>query len=271
MPELPEIEIIRTCLEQKLLGKTFKEVAVYQKKLRYPVPHTLAEKLSGNILCHVERRGKYLLLGTLAGWMIMHFGMSGRAIILSEYSQPQKHDHIDWFFEDRTVLRYRDPRKFGSVLWVDSQPYEHRVLRDIALEPLGDAFDATYLIEQCRNRARCIKGAIMDSCIVAGVGNIYANEALFHARISPKQRAGLLSERQLEKLVFAIKKVLRKAIQAGGTTLKDYVDPMGNVGWFALENHVYQRDQMPCLDCGTKIRRAVLCQRSTFWCPRCQR
>lgn len=270
MPELPEVETTRRGIAPHLLGHRIDAVIVRQPRLRWPIPRTLREKLPGQRVDAVERRAKYLLVHTEAGSALLHLGMSGSLRVLAGTTEAGTHDHVDWRLDDGRILRYTDPRRFGSQLW---QPLgtTHELLADLGPEPLGDGFDGVYLWKMSRGRAAPVKTFLMDQKIVVGVGNIYAAEALFAAGIHPSRAAGSVSLARYERLAQEVKRILDYAITRGGTTLRDFISPDGAPGYFEQELFVYGRAGEPCKVCGTAIRQAVLGQRSTFWCPRCQR
>jgi formamidopyrimidine-DNA glycosylase len=270
MPELPEVETTRLGLGPALTGRTLQRVEVRNPNLRWPVPPDLQARLAGQALCGITRRGKYLLFDFGEATQIVHLGMSGSLRLASLAEPPGAHDHIDWEFDHHTLLRLRDPRRFGAVLWTND-PLHHILLAGLGPEPLTDAFGAAYLHTQCRRRNSAIKQVIMDAHVVVGVGNIYASESLFHAGIRPGTAARRLSYPACGRLVAAIKKVLTAAIAAGGSSLRDYVATDGELGYFQLQTRVYDRAGLPCRVCGTAIRRIVHGQRASFYCPTCQR
>lgn len=270
MPELPEVETTRTGLLPRLQGRTLRRIEVRNPRLRWPVPPDLEARLAGKPLKNMTRRGKYLLFDFGPVTQIVHLGMSGSLRFAGPNEPAALHDHLDWLFDDGTVLRLRDPRRFGAVLWTDD-PAHHPLLAHLGPEPLTPAFDADYLHAQCRHRNAAIKQVIMDASVVVGVGNIYASESLFHAGIRPATGARRLSRPACARLVEAIKRVLAAAIAAGGSSLRDYVASDGELGYFQLQTRVYDRAGLPCKTCGTPIRRIVQGQRASFYCPACQR
>jgi formamidopyrimidine-DNA glycosylase len=270
MPELPEVETTRLGLLPRLRGRMLKRIVVRNPRLRWPVPDDLEARLAGLKLNGLSRRGKYLLFDFGATTQIVHLGMSG-SLRFAEADEPAAlHDHIDWLFDDGTTLRLRDPRRFGAVLWSDDVT-RHPLLAHLGPEPLTPAFDATYLHTQCQRRSAAIKQVIMDAQVVVGVGNIYASESLFHAGIRPATSARRLSRPACARLAAAIKQVLAAAIAAGGSSLRDYVQSSGELGYFQLQTRVYDREGLPCKTCDTPIRRIVQGQRASFYCPHCQR
>lgn len=270
MPELPEVETTRRGIEPCLKDRTIEAVIVRNPALRWPIPATLAAHAKGQRVRSVGRRAKYILMELGEGWIILHLGMSGSLRIVNVAEPAQKHDHLDLVLDNETALRLRDPRRFGAVLWTDANPGTHPLLRDLGIEPLSDAFDGAWLHSRLRGRQTAIKLALMDSRLVVGVGNIYANEALFEAGIRPTLAAGRLSRTRCNRLAAAIKDVLERAIAAGGSTLRDFVDSNGRPGYFQQQYRVYGRTSKPCRICGSPIRQVRQGQRSTFFCSRCQ-
>jgi formamidopyrimidine-DNA glycosylase len=271
MPELPEVETTRRGIEPWLVGRRIDEVVVRDWRLRWRVPRALPEKVRGARILAVGRRAKYLLIATDAGTLILHLGMSGSLRVLERDSPPLAHDHVDLVLDSGRRLRFNDPRRFGCLLFTTRDPSRHRLLSRLAVEPLSEAFAADDLWRRARGRRASIKSFIMDSRIVAGVGNIYASEALFRARIRPGLAAGRVSRERMAALVTAIRDVFNDAIGDGGTTLRDYVDADGMPGYFARKLFVYERTGKPCRRCRTPIRQFTQGARSTYWCPRCQR
>jgi len=269
MPELPEVETTRRGIEPHICGKIVDEVIVRQPQLRWPVPSLLADRLVGNAILSVNRRAKYLLIAIDGGTMIMHLGMSGSLRMVTADTPPGKHDHVDICFQE-SVLRFHDPRRFGAVLWVDGDPMGHKLLQQLGPEPLSGAFDGEYLHRLARGRKSAVKTFLMNGHVVVGVGNIYANEALFQAGIHPKTAAGKISINRYERLVEAVKAVLTEAIKQGGTTLRDFTREDGKPGYFAQQLNVYGRGGANCLVCGGVIKEIRLGQRSTFYCSNCQ-
>ncbi|MDR9435502.1 MAG: bifunctional DNA-formamidopyrimidine glycosylase/DNA-(apurinic or apyrimidinic site) lyase [Thiohalophilus sp.] len=271
MPELPEVETTRRGIAPHLQGHQVREVIVRQRQLRWPIPRNLNALLRGQTIEQIDRRGKYLLLGMDTGTLILHLGMSGSLRILPATTPVQKHDHLDIVLDNGQCLRLRDPRRFGAVLWTRKDPARHKLLQSLGPEPLSDEFDGDYLWQRSRGRKLAIKSFVMDSKIVTGVGNIYANEALFIAGIHPQRAAGRISRERYQQLAVAIKQVLEAAIREGGTTLRDFTASDGKPGYFRLKLHVYERDQEPCHQCGKALRQIVIAQRSTYYCQHCQR
>lgn len=242
---------------------------VREPRLRWPVPAHLAETLEGQVVQGIRRRAKYLLMDTNPGSLIVHLGMSGRLQVVPSDHPCRKHDHVDIVFDHGYTLRFHDPRRFGSMLW-SPEPLEHKLIAPLGPEPLSGDFDGDYLYERSRGRKAAIKTFIMDARIVVGVGNIYASEALFMAGIHPLRAAGRVSRQRMRALADAIKSVLGKAIEAGGTTLRDFFGVDGSSGYFAQQLAVYGRADEACRTCGDRVRQRVIGQRSTFYCNACQ-
>ncbi len=271
MPELPEVETVCRGVTPHLLGRRITAVTVRNAGLRWPVPAELGAYLQGQQVLSLRRRAKYLLVEFASGWMIVHLGMSGRLYLVDSGAAVAKHDHIDWQLDSGRVLRYTDPRRFGAVLWVDGKDYSgHGLLNHLGPEPLSDNFSGHYLHQRARARKQAIKTLLMDGRIVVGVGNIYANEALFMAGIRPSRPAGAISLARMVLLADAVKRVLASAIAQGGTTLKDFVGGDGKPGYFKQELLVYGRAGQPCPHCHTPLKETRLAQRSTVHCPHCQ-
>ena len=270
MPELPEVETTRRGILPHLQGHTIQQVIVRDRRLRWPVPPELNNKLQGQQILKVGRRGKYLLLATPAGTLIIHLGMSGSLRVLACGTAYEKHDHVDIVLDTQHCLRLRDPRRFGAVLFTESDPLQHELLRELGPEPLSAAFSGDYLFIKSRRRTACIKAFIMDSHIVVGVGNIYANEALFAAGIHPRRAAGKVTRAQYALLADAIKNVLRAAIKAGGTTLRDFTHSDGKPGYFRQSLQIYDHAGQPCPRCHKPISHAVIAQRASYYCTHCQ-
>jgi formamidopyrimidine-DNA glycosylase len=258
-------------LEPLLVGQRIRAAIVRDRRMRQPVPRRLPQLLAGTTIRGLARRGKYLLVDCGAGHVILHLGMSGRLWVVRNGEPPAPHDHFDLVLENGTVVRLRDPRRFGLVLWQAGDPLAHALLARIGPEPLSNAFDGTVLHAATRNRSAAIKLVLMDSHVVAGVGNIYASEALHRAAIHPGTMAGRLSRGRCDALAQAVRTTLEAAIRAGGSSLRDYVRSDGLAGNYQNEFLVYDRAGEPCRRCGGKIREMRQGQRSTFYCPRCQR
>jgi formamidopyrimidine-DNA glycosylase len=270
VPELPEVETTRRGLEPHLKGQRIEKIVIRDRRLRWPIPAKLKQHATGSTIRNVERRGKYLLMSCADGWIIVHLGMSGRLRVLPKSAPPAKHDHYDLVLSSGMLVRFTDPRRFGALLWTSEQPSQHPLLRNLAPEPLDPSFDARWLHEHTRKRNIAIKLALMTNEIVTGVGNIYANEALFRAGINPRTKAGRLSMQRCDKLVRAIKDTLHDAITAGGSSLRDFLGTDGAPGYFQQQYQVYGRQDQACRVCGRPIRSCRLGQRSTFYCTRCQ-
>ncbi len=270
MPELPEVETTRRGIAPHIEGRRVNNVIVRNANLRYGVPSGLDKKLSGYKIEQVERRGKYLLLHAEPGALMLHLGMSGSLRYISDQSPPKKHDHVDVVFA-KGCLRLHDPRRFGSVQWLPRGELDHPLLANVGPEPLSDVFNGAYLYQRSHGRKGPVKNYIMDSKIVAGVGNIYANEALFLAGILPQRSAGKVSLARYELLAKEIKSVLQAAIDSGGSTLRDFVNSDGQPGYFAFEHKVYGREGQPCVTCGATLKLKRIAQRATVYCSACQR
>lgn len=269
MPELPEVETTRLGL-LPLLNQSVSQVTIRNGSLRWPIPSDLPNILVGQTLQALTRRAKYILAHFEHGVLLLHLGMSGRICLLAQNELPQKHDHFDICFANGQVLRLRDPRRFGAVLWAGSQPEQHVLLKALGPEPLSDALSGQYLHTQLRTRSAAIKTTIMDSHLVVGVGNIYASESLFRARIQPETPAKTLTLLQCERLVTEIKSTLQDALAAGGSSLRDFFGADGNPGYFQQQYFVYGRTNAPCRVCGAPIMMIKQGQRSTFYCATCQ-
>ncbi len=271
MPELPEVETTRRGIAPLLSGRRVASVVVREARLRWPIPRALARDLPGQVVSGVRRRAKFLLVETPIGHLILHLGMSGSLRVVPQDLPPEKHDHLDVVMDDGRCLRFRDPRRFGAALWTTHDPLDHALLRHLGPEPLEDDFNAELLHRLSRRRRVAVKSFLMDSKVVAGVGNIYASESLYLAGIHPNRPAGRISLDRYGGLVKAVREVLENAIAAGGTTLRDFVNSDGNPGYFSQKLRVYGRQDEACEQCGTLIRSRVIGQRSTYYCHRCQR
>jgi formamidopyrimidine-DNA glycosylase len=271
MPELPEVETSRRGITPHILGKTFQDVIIRQPSLRWPVPSALlVSGLPGLHLDNIERRGKYLLLVTTQGTLLIHLGMSGNVRITTPDEPVLKHDHVDFVFTDQTVLRFNDQRRFGAVLWTDNPIEQHPLLSELGPEPLSEQFSAEYMFSRCQNRRIPMKSLIMDSHVVVGVGNIYASESLFMAGIHPSRSAADINLSQCQRLADAIKTVLQWAIDQGGTTLRDFVNAQGKPGYFQQSLSVYDRAGEDCLRCEEPIQQLKIAQRASYFCSHCQ-
>jgi formamidopyrimidine-DNA glycosylase len=271
VPELPEVETTKRGIAHALLRSRVLEATVRERRLRWPIAANFETAVRGRTVRSVERRAKYILIGFDTGTLILHLGMSGSLRLVKPGTVPRAHDHWDLKMDSGWVLRFHDPRRFGSLHWTQGDAGEHPLLKKLAPEPLSDAFDADYLYRATRKRAVAIKQLLMNSQIVVGVGNIYASEALFHAGVSPRRKAGRITKAEAAKLVAAVKKVLSQAIKIGGTTLRDYVDPDGSPGYFRQELYVYERAGSACRVCKSIVKQFAQGQRSTYWCASCQR
>ncbi|MBV8802747.1 MAG: bifunctional DNA-formamidopyrimidine glycosylase/DNA-(apurinic or apyrimidinic site) lyase [Gammaproteobacteria bacterium] len=270
MPELPEVETTLRGIVPHILHHRIKKIIIRQYQLRWKIPSDIHLILVNKTLIGAERRGKYILLKTTYGAIIIHLGMSGHLKILTKNQPHRKHDHVDLIFSNNIILRFTDPRRFGAFLWVEGNPFNHSLLKDLGVEPLSKNFSASYLFSQAQNKTTAIKSLIMNSNIVTGIGNIYAAEALFKAGIHPETSAKSLSIERLQLLVKAIKKILRHAIKKGGTTLKDFSDSDGKPGYFSHQLKVYGREGLACIKCHSTLQSIKIGQRSTVYCKRCQ-
>lgn len=271
MPELPEVETTKRGISPHVKNQQVCEVVLRRKSLRWPITPALSKDLPGQRIQSVSRRGKYLLLATAKGTLLIHLGMSGSLRLVEAGYPAGKHDHVDIVFASKQVLRYTDPRRFGCILWYKTDIAQHPLLISLGPEPLESEFDANYLFAKSRKKSAPIKTFIMDSKVVVGVGNIYANESLFLAGINPKRGAGSISKQRYAKLVDCIKQVLQKAIEVGGTTLRDFTDSNGDPGYFSQSLQVYGRKGEACNNCKQPLKEIRLGQRSTVYCITCQR
>lgn len=269
MPELPEVETSRRGIEPHIVGSTIARVVIRERRLRWPIAKSIDRNLPGTLVNSVGRRAKYVLINMQKGSAILHLGMSGSVCILDVGTPAGIHDHFDIEFDSGLMLRFRDPRRFGSLHW-SRKPLSHRLLKDLGPEPLSDAFDGHYLWRRSRGRKVSVKQFIMNAHVVVGVGNIYASEALFMAGIHPRRAAGRIAPNRYDKLACAIKDVLDKAIRAGGTTLRDFYGGDGEAGYFQQQLEAYGREDQPCHRCNTPISAIVQGQRSSYYCKRCQ-
>lgn len=271
MPELPEVETTRRGIAPHITGRIITDVIIRNPNLRWPVSRRLQKEIRGQAITEVTRRAKYLLLKTDAGTAIVHLGMSGSLRIIKAATPPGKHDHIDMVLNNSKAMRFTDPRRFGAVLWTRRMPGQHRLLRELGPEPLAEGFSGDTLYQRSRGRRCAIKPFIMNSRIVAGIGNIYACEALYMAGIHPKRAAGRISRKKYALLAEVIQEVLNDSIAQGGTTLRDFVNGNGEPGYFKLHLNVYGLAGEPCISCRELIREIRQGQRSTFYCPVCQK
>lgn len=270
MPELPEVETTRRGIEPHVVGRRIRALAVHDSRLRWPVPADLPGLVAGRKIVRAGRRAKYLLIELENGTLLMHLGMSGSLRVLPADTPRLKHDHLDVILDSGVTLRFNDPRRFGSLHFVEGDPSAHPLLASLAPEPFDDAFDAEYLWRITRKRRVHIKQLVMNAKLVVGVGNIYASEALFRARIRPRRAAKSLNRAEVARLVRSIRTVLALAVRVGGTTLRDYVSADGSPGYFRQKLYVYERAGQPCRRCGTLVRQIAQGQRSTYYCPTCQ-
>ena len=271
MPELPEVETAARGIAPHVTAQRVLRAVVRDPRLRRPIPRNFAAQLSGRTITAVTRRGKYLLLTTDAGTLIIHLGMSGSLRLVPVATPPQKHDHVDLQLSNGMALRLRDPRRFGLMVWTRRDPLDHPLLKALGPEPLDAGFDGEELFQRSRGRRVPIKQFIMDAKVVVGVGNIYANEALFVAGVHPLRAAGEVSREEYRVLAKGIKQVLRHAISRGGTTLRDFVAEDGRPGYFQQQLKVYGREGEACRRCGQGLEGLRLGQRATYFCRRCQR
>ena len=271
MPELPEVETTRRGVEPHVVARRVVALRIHEARLRWPVAPELARRVRGAAIEAAERRAKYLLF-RLDGdrTLLVHLGMSGNLRVLPSDTPRRKHDHFDLELDSGATLRFNDPRRFGSLHLIDGDPQEHPLLRTLGPEPLEPAFDAEHLWRRTRRRRVAVKQLIMNAQVVVGVGNIYASETLFRARIRPGRAAGSLKRGEVAALVAAIKEILAMAVNVGGTTLRDYVGADGTPGYFRQKLFVYERAGEPCRVCQVPVRQRVQGQRSTYWCSRCQ-
>jgi len=270
VPELPEVETTRRGIAPHCEGETIVRVTVRNGSLRWPVPTDLGEKLEGQVIRSIDRRAKYLFLNMDRGTVIVHLGMSGSLRIVTDSTPPLTHDHIDVTLQSGVVLRFNDPRRFGCWLWAESAD-EHPLISHLGPEPLAPEFNGALLFRLSRGKNTPVKSFIMDNHVVVGVGNIYANEALFKSGIHPRRKAGRISLDRYHRLAEAIRETLSAAILMGGTTLRDFVNSDGKPGYFAQSLLVYGRGGQPCKQCGTALKEIRMNNRSTVYCPRCQR
>jgi len=271
VPELPEVETTRRGIEPHVAGRRIERLAVHDRRLRWPVDLAMVAAVAGTAIRRAGRRAKYLLLETDAGTLILHLGMSGSLRVMPSTTPRISHDHVDIELDSGQTLRFNDPRRFGSLLFTAGDPAQHPLLKSLAPEPLEDGFDGDYLWKITRRRSVAIKQLIMNSRLVVGVGNIYAIEALFRARVRPRRPARTLSRAECAKLARAIKATLAMALKVGGTTLRDYVGVDGNPGYFRQKLYVYERAGKACRVCGKSVKQITQGARSTYWCANCQK
>jgi len=270
MPELPEVETTLRGITPHINQSKVCKVNIYNANLRWPIEAGLNKLLCHKIVNNILRRGKYLILEFDNGSLLLHLGMSGSLRVVPPQTPLLKHDHFEIVFNNNKILRLRDPRRFGAVIWTFNNWKEHKLISKLGPEPLSDDFNTDYIFAKTRKKSVAIKSFVMNSHIVVGVGNIYASEALFIAGIRPTTKAQRVSKTKLDKLVESIKQTLRKAIQSGGTTLKDFVQADGSPGYFEQQLFVYGRAGEDCSRCGETIKQKIINQRSSFYCPNCQ-
>jgi formamidopyrimidine-DNA glycosylase len=271
MPELPEVETTRLGLLPQVEGRRVVAMTIRNRHLRWPIPKGLERKVVGSAVSAISRRGKYLLWHLEQGLLLTHLGMSGSLRVIGSAIAPTRHDHVDLAFDNGKLIRYTDPRRFGAMLWIDGNQPKHPLLSSLGPEPLSDAFDGDYLYATSRGRTVSVKEFIMNSHVVVGVGNIYASESLFLAGIRPTRAAGKLSAQKCRSLADAIKATLEAAISAGGSSLRDYVQASGELGYFQVNAYCYDREGHACRRCKSLIMSIRQGQRSTYFCPHCQK
>lgn len=270
MPELPEVETTKEGLKPLILNKKISDVIIRQPKLRWIIPSKIKKILPQQEIVNIIRRGKYLIIQTNKGDLIIHLGMSGSLRIIDKNSEVLKHDHFDLVLNNNSCVRLRDPRRFGAVLFSENYK-EHKLIKNLGIEPLDKEFNGEYLYKLTQNKKRNIKSFIMDSHIIVGIGNIYACESLFLTNLSPFAAANNINKNKMNELVINIKIILKKAIAAGGTTLKDFSKVDGSPGYFANTLNVYARENNKCPKCSSIIKKVKQNTRSTFYCPQCQK
>ncbi|MCH2102221.1 MAG: bifunctional DNA-formamidopyrimidine glycosylase/DNA-(apurinic or apyrimidinic site) lyase [Planctomycetes bacterium] len=270
MPELPEVETTRRGLEKWGVGQHVRRIRVHDPRLRWPVDPQLGLRLHRRKLLAIDRRAKYLLFHFHNGTLIGHLGMSGSMRITKPQDERRKHDHVEFEFSNGKALRYHDPRRFGFLIWTENDPTQHPRLRDLGPEPFCDSFDGTYLAKRAVGRKVATKTFLMDPKVVVGVGNIYASESLYRAGIRPGRAAGRVARTHWERLATEVRAVLSEAIADGGTTLRDFLGSDGEPGYFVQNLQAYGREGEPCHHCSTSIRRSVISQRASYFCPSCQ-
>lgn len=270
MPELPEVETTLRGISSYIILQRIVCVTVRQPKLRWPIPKNLASLLKTQTITELSRRGKYLLLKTKTGTLLIHLGMSGSLCIKPKNTPYKKHDHVDIEFANQLILRFTDPRRFGAILWIENDVAQHVLLKNLGKEPLDPTCNGNYLWQKAQRRNVQVKIFIMDNKVLTGVGNIYATEALFLAGIHPTTSVKQLSKQQFELLAKAIKKILRLAIKQGGTTLRDFLHSEGKPGYFINSLQAYGRNNLTCFRCNTKIESIRIGQRNSYFCRKCQ-
>lgn len=271
MPELPEVEIISRGVRPFIVGKKVLRTLLRSTRLRWTPSVEELSQLKGQQVLGVERRGKYLIVRFSRNGLVFHMGMTGTLRCLSSVQPPAKHDHFDMLFDDGSCLRFRDPRKFGGMVLFRGDPHDNLFFAGIGPEPFTAQMDGSYLYSASRGKRVAVKNFIMDQRVLAGVGNIYANEALFLSGIHPTRAAGRVAEKRYEVLAANIRRVLNRAIEAGGTSFRDFHDQEGRPGYFTVQLNVYGKEGRACPRCGQRISVMKVGQRSTFYCPKCQR
>ncbi len=271
MPELPEVETTRKGIEPFLLNKKIFDIKVHTPKLRWPIPIALLDNICNREISAVIRRGKYILIYCSRGYVLIHLGMSGSLRISNIHNDRRKHDHVEFILSKDRVLRFNDPRRFGCILWQSDESTKHPLLSRLGPEPLEDQFNFSHLKNNLKGKKCAIKNAIMDSHVVVGVGNIYASESLFRSCIRPGRAANRLSNKEIQMLCKNTKSVLTEAIKKGGTTLKDFINAEGKPGYFAQQLDVYGRNGELCRVCGDIVKSKIIGQRTSFYCPTCQK
>lgn len=269
MPELPEVEVTCRALTKKIIGNTITTACIRQPQLRWPVSRNLRQCVIRQKIKHLSRRAKYLIITLEKGNILIHLGMTGRLSVIPQHIAPSPHDHVDFVFDNGTLLRYNDSRRFGSIFFCQNTD-QHPLLLHLGVEPLSAQFNGSFLYQSTRQRSAAIKNIIMNAHIVVGIGNIYANEALFLAKIHPARPGLACTPSECATLVKGIQSVLKKAIKAGGSSIKDFY-ANEHPGYFQLSHNVYQRENLPCSRCKSPIQSCRIGQRSTFFCPLCQR
>lgn len=270
MPELPEVETTKQGIKFHLEGQIINRITVRNPNLRVPVPLNINELCAGRTITAITRRAKYILIHLSKGYILIHLGMSGHLRLVPDSKNPEKHDHIDLVLTNGLTLRYCDPRRFGLFIYIDENPYQHSLLAHLGPEPLSEDFISDYLYRRTRNKIQPIKSLIMNNNIVVGVGNIYATESLFLAGVNPQTPAKMITENTCHLLTIQIKQILRSAIEAGGTTLRDFYTFDGKPGYFSLSLKVYGRKKQPCFQCNRIIEAIVIGGRQSAFCPKCQ-
>ena len=270
MPELPEVETTKQGIKPHLLGQVITGVTLRNPKLRLPVPLDIDRLCVGKKITAITRRAKYILIHLVQGYILIHLGMSGHLRVVPDVTEPEKHDHIDLLLSNGLSLRYCDPRRFGLFLYIEENPYLHALLAHLGPEPLSEDFTSNYLFQKTRNKNQPIKSLIMNNEVVVGVGNIYATESLFLTGIHPKTPAKLITKKACHSLTIQIKKILQSAIEAGGTTLRDFYSFDGKPGYFSVSLKVYGRKNQPCFQCNQTIETIVIAGRHSAFCPQCQ-